>query len=380
MREIKFARPIIDDKEKEAVREVLSGDILVHGPFAKEFESQFAKFTNAPNAISTSSCTASLHLSYFTHKIGLGDEVIVPAQTHVATAHSVELSGATPIFVDAELNTGNIDIDQIESKITDKTKAISIVHFLGMPVDMDRIMEIANKYNLKVIEDCALAVGSKFKGKHVGLFGDTGCFSFYPVKHFTTAEGGMIITNDIIQAKRLEREKAFGVDRTVSERKIPGVYDVNMLGYNYRMNEIQSVIGIEQLKKVPLFLEKRKENYECLENGLKEIKEINLFQSSKNDYESSYYCLNIVLEEELASKRYEIVEYLKKHGVGTSNYYPRPVPDFSYYINKYGDRKNQFPNAAKISYQGIALPVGPHLDLTDMQYIVNKVKESIIKY
>ncbi len=379
MRNIKFGKPIIGQEEKDAVIDVLSGDILVHGPKAKQFELDFANFTNAPNAISTSSCTASLHLSYFTYNIKEGDEVIVPAQTHVATAHSVELAGAKPIFVDAELKTGNIDIEQIENNITERTKAISIVHYLGMPVDMRRIMEIANKYDLIVVEDCALAIGSKLDGKHVGLFGDTGCFSFYPVKHFTTAEGGMTITKHNDVAEKLVRQKAFGVDRTVSERKVPGVYDVNMLGYNYRMNEIQAAIGIEQIKRIDNFLEKRQENYFHLEKLLKEIDELSIFQSTHNEFESSYYCFSAILNDNISDKRFEIVNYLKENGVGTSVYYPRPVPHFTYYKEKYNYSENSFPNASKISYQSIALPVGPHLNKDDMEYICEKIKESIIK-
>lgn len=231
-RTVKFGKPIIGQEEMDAVMEVLSGDILVHGPKAHEFEEHFAAFTGANHAISVSSCTAALHLSYFVLGIGKGDEVIVPAQSHVATAHAVELTGAKPVFVDAEPSTGNIDIDRIEANITPATKAISLVHFLGMPVDMDRIMKIATSRNLRVVEDCALAIGTYFKGKHAGLFGDTGCFSFYPVKHFTTAEGGMILTKTPEHAHKFGRQKAFGVDRTVSERKVPGVYDVDMLGFN----------------------------------------------------------------------------------------------------------------------------------------------------
>ncbi len=377
MRIIPFGKPIIDEKEKNAVLNVLSNDILVHGPKAKEFEEAFAKFTNAPYAISTSSCTASLHLSYFTYGIGRGDEVIVPAQTHVATVHAVELSGAKPIFIDAELETGNIDLKQIETKITKKTRAISVVHFLGMPVDMPKLMKIAEKYDLKVIEDCALAIGTKINGIHAGLFGDTGCFSFYPVKHMTTAEGGMIITKHKELALKLTREKAFGVDRTAGERKIPGEYDVNMLGFNYRMNEIEAVIGMEQLKKLTRFLEIRKENYHYLESELKNIDEIDLLCSSHDNFESSYYCLSVILKDSLKNKRYDIVNKLKENGVGTSIYYPRPVPEFTYYKNKYKHKSGEFKNAARISYNSIAFPVGPHLNKEDMKYIADKLKESI---
>ena len=374
---IPFGRPIIGPEEKQAVADVLEGPILVHGPKAKEFEAAFAQFTAGGYATSLASCTAGLHLAYFYKGIGPGDEVIVPAQTHTATAHAVEYVGAKPVFVDAETETGNIDIDQIEDAITDRTRAISLVHFLGMPVDMDRINMLAAKYELFVVEDCALAIGSYFKGTHAGLLGDLGTYSFYPVKHMTTAEGGMLISKHEDVVTKIERQKAFGVDRHVGERKIPGQYDVNMLGFNYRMNEIEAALGIEQIKRMPDFLTKRKSNYELLEAGLKEIEEIELLQSSHGDFQSSYYCLSIVLKEPLASKRVDMINMLKEKGVGTSIYYPKPVPHLSYYAQKYGYTEDQFPNAARISYRSIALPVGPHLDADDMQYIIEALKNTI---
>ena len=378
-KEIPFGRPIIGDEEKSAVMEVLGGPILVHGPRAHDFEQAFSGFTGGGNAVSTSSCTAALHLAYFNLGMGPGDEVIVPAQTHTATAHAVEFTGAKPVFVDAELETGNMDLDRVEEAITPNTKALSLVHYLGMPLNMDRVMEIAGKHGLKVIEDCALAMGSYFKGKHAGLWGDVGCFSFYPVKHMTTAEGGIFLTKHSEVAEAVTRQKAFGVDRHMGERKVPGVYDVTRLGYNYRMNEIQAAIGIEQLKRMQDFLEKRKSNYEALAAGLSQIDEISLFQSSHGDYQSSYYCLSIVLAPELIDLRFEIVEQLKAAGVGTSVYYPRPVPHMTYYKEKYGFAKDSFPNAARISYGSIALPVGPHLGLEDMDYIVGAMKDAIKK-
>ena len=377
MRNMPFGRPIIGDAEKKAVMEVLNGPILVHGPKATEFENNFAAFTGAPAAVSVSSCTAALHLAYFDLGIGPGDEVIVPAQTHNATSHAVEYTGAKPVFVDAEMQTGNIDIDQIEGYITPNTRAISVVHFLGMPVEMDRIVEIADERDLFVLEDSALAIGSSYKGVHAGLHGDAGCFSFYPVKHMTTAEGGMLITKHKDLADRITRKRAFGVDRAHGDRKIPGVYDVTMLGYNYRMNEIQAAIGIEQLKRMDIFLEKREINYRALEKGLNEIDEIILFESTNGEFKSSYYCLSAVLLGPLRGKRFEIVQYLKERGVGTSVYYPRPVPHLTYYKEKYGYEKESYPNASAISYGSIALPVGPHLGFEDMEYIIETIKSAI---
>lgn len=380
LRNIPFGKPLLDHAEQDAVRKVMQGSILVHGPKAHEFEEQFALYTKAPHAVSVSSCTAALHLFYFHLGIGHGDEVIVPAQTHNATAHAVELTGAEPVFVDAEMETGNINIGQIESQITERTKAISVVHYLGMPVDMDAVAALAGKYNLKIVEDCALAVGSFYKGIHAGLYGDAGCFSFYPVKHMTTAEGGMLITRNKAMAEGISRKKAFGVDRTPSERSIPGIYDVTMLGFNYRMSEIHAAIGIEQLKKIDDFLRQRQINYEILTAGLKEIPEVSLFRSTGGDFISSYYCHNAILNDNLACKRFDIVKYLNENGIGTSIYYPRPVPHFTYYRQKYGFSLKSFPVAAKISANSIALPVGQHLNEEDMNYIVQTLKEAIRRF
>ena len=164
--------------------------------------------------MSVSSCIAGMHLIYFSIGLGIGDEVIVPAQTHIATAHAVELTGAKPVFVDAENETGNIDHTKIEAAINENTKAVAVVHYLGVPVNMEAIKKITQKYNLFLLEDCALAPGAYYKNVHVGLYGDAGVFSFYPVKHITTAEGGIIILKDKKLASKLRLKKAFGVDRT----------------------------------------------------------------------------------------------------------------------------------------------------------------------
>jgi len=377
MREIHFGRPMIGDAERAAVMEVLNGPILVHGPRATAFENAFADWTGAPHAVSVASCTAGLHLVYFYLGLGAGDEVIVPAQTHAATAHAVELTGATAVFVDAERRTGNVDIEQIEAALTPRTRAISLVHYLGMPVDMDRVTAIAKKRGLFVVEDCALSLGSRYRGVHTGLLGDVGCFSFYPVKHITTAEGGMITTTRSEVAAKIARQKALGVDRQHGDRKVPGVYDVTMLGFNYRMNEIEAAIGIEQMKRLDGILATRERNYRALHRRLREIDEISLLESSNGIYQSSYYCLSILLGKRLADLRFDLVSKLNRAGVGTSIYYPKAVPDLTYYRDKYGFKPGRFPNASWISDASIALPVGAHLNEDDMVYIADTVRSAI---
>jgi perosamine synthetase len=376
MKQIPFGKPLLDHKEKEAVMKVMDGSLLVHGPVTVQFEKEFSTFTNAPNAISVSSCTAGMHLIYFALGYGPGDEVIVPAQTHLATAHAVELTGAKPVFIDADMKTGNIDINLIKAAINSRTKAIAVVHYLGVPVDMQEVIKIAKKHDLFLLEDCALAPGAKLDGIHVGLLGDAGVFSFYPVKHLTSAEGGMIILKDSDLAKKLKLIKAFGVNRNYGERKIPGMYDAEVLGFNYRMSEIHAAIGVEQMKKLPSFLLKRKENFFHLEKSLKNISGITVLQQPVNErFCSSYYCLGMMLDSSLANKRPAIMEALTNKGVGTSIYYPQPVPKMTYYKQKYGYDEKKFINAAAISDSIIALPVGPHLGLSDMDYIVKSTEE-----
>ena len=369
---IPFGQPILGDEEKQAVAEVLSGPILVHGPKSELFESSFAEFTGAPHAISVSSCTAGMHLIYHALGFGPGDEVIVPSQTHVATAHAVELTGARPIFADAELKTGNIDAATIESLITPRTKALAIVHYLGVPAEMDKITKITQKHGLFLLEDCALSPGAAHKGVHTGLIGDAGCFSFYPVKHLTTAEGGMIILKDEALAQKLRLLKAFGVNRSHGERKIPGDYDVVDLGYNYRMSEVHAAIGFEQMKKLPAFLNKRRANFESLESLLNSKNGFRILPQPVDDVlTSSHYCMGMILDSDLAVNRATIMNRLKARGIGTSIYYPHPVPHMTYYREKYGEIS--CPNAETISNSIIALPVGPHLDSSDMQTIADGV-------
>jgi len=369
---IPFGIPMIGTEERNAVAEVLAGPILVHGPKATDFEKAFAEFTKAPHAISVSSCTAGMHLIYFTLGFGPGDEVVVPAQTHVATAHAVELTGAKPVFVEAETETGNIDINKIEAAITSKTKAIAIVHYLGVPVDMRRVKAIADKHSLFLLEDCALSPGASVDGVHTGLHGDAGVFSFYPVKHITTAEGGMIILKDSELAAKLKLRKAFGVDRTYGERKVPGVYDTMVLGFNYRMSELHAAIGIEQIKKLPDFLAKRLANHQELSRKLANVDGLNVLPAPVNDrFTSCHYCLSVILDPTLAARRPEIMDELTKASVGSSVYYPQPVPRMTYYKEKYGYDETLYPNATMFSDQTIALPVGPHLDSNDMKTIAD---------
>ena len=373
---IPFGKPLIGEEEISAVNKVLQSPILVHGPLANEFEDIFADFTGSEKAVSVSSCTAGMHLVYMSLGLGPGDEVIVPSQTHIATAHTVEVTGAKAVFVDSEMKTGNIDISLIEKHITSKTRAIAIVHYLGVAVDMVQINKIAKKYNLFVVEDCALAPGTYLDNCHAGLHGDVGVFSFYPVKHITSAEGGMVISkhNDLL--KKISRIKAFGLDRNFLERKVPGLYDVKDLGINYRISELHAAVGIEQMKKLPYFLKQRKRNFEKLSTTLADINNTRVLpQLNDNRFKSSYYCLGLLLDDSIRYKREKIMKKLTARGIGTSIYYPSPLPRMTFYKDKYSYNPETYKNASTISDGIISFPVGPHLSELEMEFISKEFKQ-----
>jgi dTDP-4-amino-4,6-dideoxygalactose transaminase len=370
VRTIPFARPWVTDGDRQAVEEVLHGDILTHGPQNHAFEEEFAQFVGEDAyCVGVSSCMAALHLCYLQLGIGPGDEVIVPAQTHVATAHAVEIVGARAVFVDCDPATGNIDPGRLEALVTSRTRAIGLVHFLGIPCPMDEIMAVARRHNLKVIEDCALALGALYRGQHVGLIGDAGCFSFYPVKHITTGDGGMFITRHHGLAAKVRKARGFGVDRTFAERTIPGMYDVPTLGLNYRMSDINAALGRQQLARIGENLKRRRTNFMKLKEGLRGLEHVCVIDAVSDVTLSSHYCLTMVLTGPLGPRRNEVVKRLNEAGVGTSVYYPQPVPRMAYYRNKYGYKAECYRQAALISDQSIALPVGPHLTSEDVEHI-----------
>jgi perosamine synthetase len=374
---IPFGKPMIDAAEIAAMTRVMSGPQLVHGPVTKAFEESFAARIGAKRAVSVSSCTAGLHLSLFAQGIGAGDEVVVPAMTHVATAHAVEFCGARPVFVDVEPDTGNLDATALEQAVGPNTKAIMPVHYLGLPCDMDRINAVARRAGAVVVEDCALAVDATYDERKAGTLGMTGCFSFYPVKHMTTLEGGMVTTDDAALADAIAKRKAFGYDRTLNERKVPGLYDVDVLGYNYRMNEVQAAVGLAQLAKLDDFQAARARNYAALKHALAGVEEITVFEARKGKAVSSHYCLNAVLPRDGHIDRNAIIAALNAEGIGTSIHYPRPVPLMRYYVERYGYRPGQFPVAEWLAAQTISLPVGPHLAAGDPARIAQALKKFV---
>ena len=373
-----FRTAVDHHADREAVMEVLQGHILTHGPQGQAFEKEFAAFAGDPGPLCDGEFRdgrAAFSLSPFRHR--RGDEVIVPAQTHVATVHAVEWVGARPVFADCDGATGNLTAQGIAAAISPRTKAISVVHFNGIPCSMAEIMAVAEPQGLKVIEDCALAVGARYQGKHVGLWGDAGCFSFYPVKHITTGEGGMFITRHQEVAESVAKLRAFGVDRSYGERTIPGIYDVPILGLNYRMSEMQAALGRVQLGRVKEILARRRVNFDTLKKGLFGISGLTILDSQLPEAQNSHYCLSLVLDRAGREQRDAVVARLNAAGVGTSIYYPHPVPRLAYYRGKYGYDAGRFPQAVRISDQSIALPVGPHLTEADIEYIIENFQAAL---
>lgn len=378
VRDIPFARPWVTDEDRRAVLRVLDGHILTHGPEGKAFEAEFAAFLgDGAQCLSVSSCMAALHLSYLHFGIGKGDEVIVPAQTHTATVHAVEWVGARPVFVDCDPATGNMTADAIARAITPRTRAISVVHFVGIPCDMPAIMRVADSHGLRVIEDCAIAVGARWNGTHVGLFGDAGCFSFYPVKHLTTGEGGMFVTRHADVHAGVSKLRAFGVDRSHGERAIPGMYDVPTLGLNYRMSEMQAALGRTQLRRMPENLRRRREHFVTLQSRLSGLPGVRLLDATSGAAANSHYCLTAVLTGAGFEARNELIRRLNARGVGTSIYYPQPVPRMTFYREKYGYDAAAYPNATQISDCSIALPVGPHLTPDDLEHVAGAFQDAV---
>jgi dTDP-4-amino-4,6-dideoxygalactose transaminase len=356
---IPFGRPLLDESAIAAVADVLRSGMLVHGKVTHAFEARFAARVGSRHAVAVSSGTAALHLVLFARGIGPGRRVAVPAMTHVATAHAVELLGARPVFVDVAPESGNLD--PIALAGLDDLAAVVVVHYLGLPCDMTRIGAVAARHGAFVLEDCALALDAGFAGAKAGTLGLAGCFSFYPAKHMTSIEGGMIVTDDADLAAATARARAFGYDRSFAERRKPGIYDVVALGFNYRMSEIDAAVGLSQLDRLDDFQARRADHYRRLRAALADVAEITIFAPRQGAAVSSHYCLNAVLPRDGRIDRDQVVAGLNAQGIGTSVHYPSAVPLFSYYREKYGYRPGEFPVAEWLADQTISLPVGPHL-------------------
>lgn len=372
MKPIPFSGPDITEEDLTSVLDVIKSGWLAHGKYSKRLEEIFCQFTGSKYAIPVSNCTAGLHLSCMAAGFGSDDEVIVPAQTHTATAHAVEYTGAKAVFADVDPVTGNIQTEDVLNKISDKTKGIIPVHMAGYPVDLNGIMKMCQDHELTLIEDCAHAIGTRYDGKHVGNYGITGNFSFYPTKQITTGEGGLVICNDKAIMKFVRKFMAFGIDTPPELRKKPGVYDVQGLGYNYRMTDFQAALGAGQMERYNENLKKRHQNAKYYTELLagNHYLEFPIYTE-----ENSYFLFQILIKE--PKDRNQILLALKDSGIGVSIHYATPVPLMSYYRKKYGYTREEFPNAVQYGNQCISLPVHSKIDAEDVDYISKTVNELV---
>jgi len=353
---IPISKPYIGDEEKQAVMDVLSSGMIVQGPRTAQFEEKFSKISNTKYAIATSSGTSALHIALLAHGIKPGDEVITSPFTFFATISSILYVGATPIFVDIEEDTFNIDPDKIEEAITPKTKAILPVHLYGYPCNMGRIMEIAKKHGLVIIEDAAQAVSATYQGVSVGSFG-TGCFSLYATKNIMSGEGGMITTNDENIANRCKMIRNHGMQRR---------YYHEMLGYNLRMTDLHAAIGLVQIDRLSGFNQKRKENAAYYQANINSV----FTPSVKDGYSHVWHQYTIRVQGD----RDGAIKKLTEAGVGTGIFYPipayrqQPVLDLGY-------GNVNLPITEKIVKEVISIPVHPQLSQADLEKVVEEVNK-----
>jgi len=364
---VPFVLPEITDVDKKAILATLNQNLLTDGPKLKEFENKFAKFTGASYAIGVSNATAALQLSLKAIGIRKGDQVIVPDLTFVASINAILFTGATPVIVDIDKEDYNISIDSIKKSLTKKTKAIMPVHFAGKSCRMQEIQTIAKKNNLKVIEDCAHAIGGKLNKKHVGTFGDAGCFSFYPTKNLTTLEGGMVITNSKKISETIKTLRNHGITKSYQDRFTKGKpweYDVSIPGYNYRLDEIRATLGISQLKR------KKAALYYNL--GLKNNKSIITPKILKDeDHACHLYVLRFKKQGKFS--RDDLFIKLLKNGIRSSVHY-KPLHTFTAY-KRNAKIFDNLTNTKKIYKEIISLPLYPQITRKKQDLVLQNLVE-----
>jgi perosamine synthetase len=375
-RNIQISQPCMGEDEWQAIREPIMSGWVTQGPKVAEFEKKFAEYHQVKHALATSSCTTALHLILVALGISPGDEVIVPAFTWVATSNAVLYCGATPIFVDVDRLTYNINIKQVAEKITERTKAIIPVHLFGLSVNMDALKEIAG--DIPIIADAACAAGSFFNGKPVGSLGTASAFSFHPRKSVTTGEGGMITTNDDQLAEIANALRNHGANISEEQRHMgPRPFllpEFNLLGYNYRMTDLQGALGVVQLGKLQQFTEERQKWAQFFEENLKDVPWL-LTPFAPNDDQHGWQAYVCFVDEAKSSlSRNEIMEHLQLKGIST-----RPgthaVHMLGYYQSEFGLSDEDFPNARDCHNYSMAIPLHNVMTAEDYHYIVKSIRE-----
>jgi perosamine synthetase len=375
-RVIQIARPDTGEEEWRALREPIESGWLTQGPKVAAFEKAFAARHGVPHPHATTSCTTALHLILAAMKIGPGDEVIVPAFTWVATANVVLYCGATPVFVDVDRPSFNLDPSQVAAKVTPRTKAIVAVHLFGLCADIDAIAKAAP--GIPIVEDAACAAGASYKGRHAGTLGLAGAFSFHPRKSITTGEGGMVTTNDARIAARANSLRNHGADLSEEQRHVaPKPYllaDFNLLGFNYRMTDLQGAVGLVQLAKMDRYIDERQKWAEFYERELRGIPWLHTPEvpaGSRHGWQS-YVCM--VDEKKAGKPRNDIMDRLLQRGVNT-----RPgthaVHMLGYYRDRYGLGPDDFPVSRDCDRRSMAIPLHNRMSEDDYRYVVQALHE-----
>jgi perosamine synthetase len=353
------AAPYFAGNEKAYVEQCMDSTwISSRGEFIDRFEKAFAAFCQVEYALTCTSGTSALHLALLGAGVGPGDEVIVPTLTFVASANAVMYCGATPVFIDIEPETWNLDIDQLESKVTPKTKAIMAVHLFGHPVDMDPVMRVAGRYGLAVIEDAAEAIGAEYKGRRVGSIGHVATFSLYGNKIITTGEGGMITTNDAQMHRKMLQLRGQGQD---FERR----YWFPILGYNYRMTNLQAAIGLAQLEQIEWHIDRRRENARWYAEFLANAPQYTL-QPEKPWAKNVYWINSVVIPPDFHLTRDQVMDALAQRGIETRPFF-YPMHTLPIYTEI--SRFNTFPVADSYAARGINLPSSANLTRDDVAYV-----------
>lgn len=378
---IPYAKQYLDDDDIKAVVEVLQGDYLTTGPYINQFEREFAEKVGAKYAVAVSSGTAALHISYLAADLKPYDEVITTPMTFAATANAALYIGAQPVFADIDGQTYNINVKDIEPRVTPQAKAIVPVHYTGLPCEMEKIYDIAKLHNLTVIEDACHALGAKYKDTVIGdcTYSDMTVFSFHPVKHITTGEGGMITTNSESLYQKLIRLRSHGITRDSHSFKEPShgdwYYEMQDLGFNYRLTDIQAALGISQLKKLDSFVARRRQiadQYNQAFNGLP----LELPSESAECY-SSYHLYVVRIDEESKATRTDLYIKLKERGIHTQVHY-LPVHTMPYYQEHFAYKWGDYPVAEDHYSRVLSLPLYPAITDDDVKYVIDCVKEGLL--
>ena len=374
-KKIKFPayEPWISDEDKKIVKKTLTQSMLTLGPQLEKFENNFCKYSKAKYAVAVSNCTAALHLSLMALGIKKDDEVIIPDLTFVADANAILACNAKPVIVDINKENFFLSISNIKKNITKKTKAIIPVHIYGQVCNIEEILDIAKDNNLKVIEDCAHAVGTFHKSKHVGTLGNTGCFSFYPTKNITTAEGGMVITNSEKIAEKVRQLRSHGMTKSLKSRyssEYPWIFDIKQSGYNYRLDEIRAALGITQLKRIKKINELRKKASSYYNKNLQNIPGI-ILPDMVNDKTHSYHLYTIRVTKPYKLSRNQLFKKLKDNGIRTTVYW-MPIHKYTAY-RKFVKTSNVL-NTTKIYDEILALPLFPNISKKHQDVVIKVIK------